>query len=147
MRCGWPLNASVSGCRMRTFQTIAVLLALVAAFIGGYALCEWRDQSKVFPALEDSARLHHAVLSARIAAQIDRGEVSKARAKLLVIARVNSDPIPDFPMPLNWLGILVSPFGNDDLMISMLHRSDEPARNELVQLMIELVRNSPRRHC
>ena len=128
---------------MRTVQIVVVVFALLAAFIGGYDLCAWRAYAKVLPALQDSARLQHAVLSARVAAQIDRGEVPQARAKLMVLARIDSDPMPDLPLVLNWRNIFTAPLESNDPMIGMLNRSDQSAKSELSQLMVELCAASP----
>ena len=141
-----PLNASVSGCRMRTLRLIAVLTAVAAAFIAGYALCGWRAYTQVFPALSQSQRLHDAAFSARVAGILDSGDTAKAREKLLVEAAVESRPMPSLgDIPFQWKGAITAPFENVDVMLQMLRDSDSDAgaRSDLSQRLSELCTKSP----
>jgi hypothetical protein len=129
---------------MRTLRFVGVAVIAIAAFFGGYALCGWRFNTQVLPALETSHFLHDADFSAQVADIIDSGDIARAREKLLVRASVESKPLPSLgDVPFQWKGIFTAPFENMDLMLQMLHNSDDGARSAVSQRLTELCAKSP----
>jgi hypothetical protein len=129
---------------MRALRLFGVLVLMFVAFLGGYALCTWRFNTQVFPALEEFHFLNNAYDSAQIAGVIDSGDIARAREKLLVRASVESKPLPSLgDTPYQWQGFFTGPFENGDVVLQMLRNSQSGMRSDLSQRLIELCAKSP----
>jgi hypothetical protein len=127
---------------MRALRLVAGLTAVIVAFLGGYALSSWRFNTRVLPALLDSYNLHDADFSAHVASNLDGGDTTKAREKLLLKAAVDSKSVPLGPTPFQWKGIFTAPFEDVDAVLRILRDADEGTRRDLSQRMSELCANS-----